>query len=126
MNPTCYIVFGVICLIAAIIASIFGIVFACLSFDGCRIKNESIIYFVGGIFCFVICGISGYGATTMLWPDPETLYQRVLDDKPECDINKVSCIKEMTKWLADSSLSYMKFQTDSVDAAEKYNMFKGE
>ena len=124
MNPTIFMVFGIICIIAAIAAIIFGLVFICLSFDGCHTKGESVGFFLFGILlilCFAICV---YGGKMLLEPDPETLYGRVLDAKPECDINSVSCLKEMTEWLADSTLSYTEFHNDSTAAAKKYNSYR--
>lgn len=124
MNPTIFMVFGIICIIAAFPAIIFGLVFICLSFSDCRTKGESVGFFLFGILlilCFVICA---YGGKMLLKPDPETLYGRVLDAKPECDINSVSCLKVMTEWLADSTLSYTEFYNDSMAAAKIYNSYR--
>ena len=124
MNPTIFIVFGIISMIAAIAAIIFGIVFICISLNDRRTKGEMAGFFISGILlilCFIMCV---YGAKILLNPDPETLYGRVLNAKPECDINSVSCMKEMTEWLADSTLSYIEFHNDSTAAAEKYNSYR--
>lgn len=124
MNPAIFMVFGIICIIAAFAAIIFGLVFIYRSFSDCRTKGESVGFFLFGILlilCFVICV---YGGKMLLEPDPETLYGRVLDAKPECDINSVSCMKEMTEWLADSMRSYIEFHDDSTAAAEKYNSYR--
>lgn len=118
-------VFGIICIIAAIAAIIFGLVLICCGLGGgCRTKGESVGFFLFGILlilCFVICA---YGGKMLLEPDPETLYGRVLDAKPECDINSVSCLKVMAEWLADSTLSYTEFHNDSTAAAKKYNSYR--
>ena len=124
MNPTIFMIFGIICIIAAIAAIIFGLVFICISLDGHRTKGEFAGFFISGILLILFSGICIYGAKTLMEPDPETLYGRVLDAKPECDINSVSCLKVMTEWLADSTLSYTEFHNDSTAAAEKYNSYR--
>lgn len=125
MNPTIFMVFGIICMIATIAAIIFGLVLMCCSLGGSyRTKGESVGFFIFGILLILFSGLCTYGAKTLMDPDPETLYGRVLDAKPECDINSVSCLKEMTEWLADSTLSYTEFHNDSMAAAKKYNSYR--
>lgn len=124
MNPTIFIVFGIIGMIATLVAIIFGLVFICLSLGGCRTKGESAGFFISGILILLSAALCAYGTEILLHPDPETLYGRVLGAKPECDINSVSCLKEMTEWLADSTHSYIEFHDDSMAAAEKYNSYR--
>ena len=125
MNPTIFIVSGIICAIATLVAIIFGLLFICDSLrDSYRTKGESVGFFIFGIFLILCSAMCAYGASRLLKSNPETVYGRVLDAKPECDINSVSCMKEMTEWLADSTLSYIEFHNDSMAAAKKYNSYR--
>jgi hypothetical protein len=123
MNPTFYFICGII----VYIVSLFTLIIAICFFMGVPSSSsnfnfkERLICFLTGIF-FTIPSIIGYDwAGKLVDPDPETIYKRVIEEKPKCDIKSITCMKEMTEWLKDSSEAYVMYHLDSVSAANDYN-----
>lgn len=123
MNPTFYFVSGIL----VYIISLFTLVAAMCFFMGVISLSsnfnfkERFIWFLTGIF-FTITTIIGYDwAGKLVDPDSETIYQRVIEEKPNCDIKSITCMKEMTEWLKDSSEAYAMYHLDSVSASNDYN-----
>ena len=125
MNPTFYFISGIL----VYIISLFTLVMAICFFMGVVPSSSSsnfnfkerFICFITGIF-FTIPSIIGYDwAGKLVDPNTETIYQRVIEEKPKCDIKAITCMKEMTEWLKDSSDAYIMYHLDSVSAANDYN-----
>lgn len=123
MNPTFYLIVGIL----VYISSLFTLVTAICLFLGVISSSptvefkERFICFLTSIF-FMISTVIGYDwAGKLVDPDSETLYQRVIEEKPECDIKSITCMKEMTEWLKDSSEAYGMYHLDSASAANDYN-----
>ena len=123
MNPTFYFISGIL----VYIISLFTLIIAICFFMGITSSRsnfnfkERLICFLTGIF-FTIPSIIGYDwAGKLVNPNAETIYQRVIEEKPKCDIKSITCMKEMTEWLKDSSDAYVMYHLDSVSAANDYN-----
>ena len=123
MNPTFYFISGIL----VYIISLFTLIIAICFFMGITSSSsnfnfkERLICFLTGIF-FTIPTIIGYDwAGKLVNPNTETIYQRVIEEKPKCDIKSITCMKKMTEWLKDSSDAYMMYHLDSVSAANDYN-----
>ena len=123
MNPTFYFISGIL----VYIISLFTLIIAICFFMGITSSSsnfnfkERLICFLTGIF-FTIPTIIGYDwAGKLVDPNSETIYQRVIEEKPKCDIKSITCMKKMTEWLKDSSDAYMMYHLDSVSAANDYN-----
>ena len=123
MNPSFYFISGIL----VYIISLFTLIIAICFFMGITSSSsnfnfkERLICFLTGIF-FTIPTIIGYDwAGKLVDPNSETIYQRVIEEKPKCDIKSITCMKEMTEWLKDSSDAYVMYHLDSVSAANDYN-----
>lgn len=123
MNPTFYFICGIL----VYIVSLFTLVIAICFFMGVISSSskfnfkERFICFLTSIF-FAFPTVIGYDwAGKLVNPDPEMIYQRVIEEKPKCDIKSIKCMKEMTEWLKDSSDAYVMYHLDSVSAANDYN-----
>ena len=123
MNPTFYFISGIL----VYIISLFTLIIAIFFFMGITSSRsnfnfkERLICFLTGIF-FTIPSIIGYDwAGKLVNPNAETIYQRVIEEKPKCDIKSITCMKKMTEWLKDSSDAYVMYHLDSVSAANDYN-----
>lgn len=123
MNPTFYFISGILVYIISLFTLIIAICFIMGIFASTTNFNarERLLCFLTGIF-FTIPTIIGYDwAGKLVDPNTETIYQRVIEEKPKCDIKSITCMKEMTEWLKDSSDAYMMYHLDSVSAANDYN-----
>lgn len=123
MNPTIYIIIGVIvyflCIITITLSLCFfmGIFASTTNFN----TRERLLCFFSGLV-FAALTILGYDcAEKLLNPDSETIYKRVIEEKPNCDIKSLACLKKMTEWLKDSSDAYTVYRIDSIDAINVYN-----
>ena len=123
MNPSFYFISGIL----VYIISLFTLVTAICFFMGVISTNsnfnpkERIICFLTSVF-FAVPTVIGYDwAGKLVDPDSETIYKRVIEEKPNCDIKSITCMKEMTEWLKDSSEAYVMYHLDSVSAANDYN-----
>lgn len=120
MNPTFYFISGILVYIISLFTLIIAICFFMEIRSNFNFK-ERFICFITGIF-FTIPSIIGYDwAGKLVDPNSETIYQRVIEEKPKCDIKSITCMKEMTEWLKDSSDAYVMYHLDSVSAANDYN-----
>lgn len=119
MNPTFYFISGIL----VYVISLFTLIIAICFFMGV-ISSSSKFNFgerLTSIF-FAFLTVIGYDwAGKLVNPDPEMIYQRVIEEKPKCDIKSIKCMKEMTEWLKDSSDAYVMYHLDSVSAANDYN-----
>ena len=123
MNPSFYFISGII----VYIANLFTFIIAFCFFIGVFSSNsnfnpkERIMCFLTGLIFSVITLIGYDWAGKLVDPDAETIYKRVVEEKPNCDIKSITCMKEMTEWLKDSSEAYVMYHLDSVSAANDYN-----
>ena len=123
MNPTFYFISGIIVYIISLFTLVIAFCFFMGVFSSSSNFNfkERFICFITGIF-FAIPTIIGYDwAGKLVDPNTETIYQRVIEEKPKCDITSITCMREMTEWLKDSSDAYVMYHLDSVSAANDYN-----
>lgn len=123
MNPTIYIIIGVIVYFLCIITIAFSLCFFMGIFASTTNFNarERLLCFFSGLV-FAALTILGYNcAEKLLNPDSETIYKRVMEEKPNCDIKSLACLKKMTEWLKDSSDAYTVYRIDSIDAVNVYN-----
>lgn len=123
MNPTIYIIIGVIvyflCIITVTLSLCFfmGIFASTTNFNA----RERLLCFFSGLV-FAALTLLGYDcAEKLVDPDSETIYRRVMEEKPNCDIKSLACLKKMTEWLKDSSDAYTVYRIDSIDAVNVYN-----
>ena len=123
MNPTIYIIIGVIvyflCIITITLSLCFfmGIFASTTNFNA----RERLLCFFSGLV-FAALTLLGYDcAEKLVDPDSETIYKRIMEEKPKCDVKSIKCMKEMTEWLKDSSDAYVMYHLDSVSAANDYN-----
>ena len=123
MNPTFYFISGILVYIVSLFTLIIAICFFMGVFSSSSNFNfkERFICFLTSIF-FTVHSVIGYDwAGKLVDPDPEMIYQRVIEEKPKCDIKSIKCMKEMAEWLKDSSDAYIMYHLDSVSAANDYN-----
>lgn len=123
MNPVFYNIIGVIvyflCIITITLSLCFfmGIFASTTNFNA---RERLLCFFCGLVFAALT--ILGYDcAEKLINPDSERIYQRVMEEKPTCDIKSLACIKKMAKWLKDSSDAYTVYRIDSIDAINTYN-----
>lgn len=123
MNPSFYFISGILVYIISLFTLAMAICFfmGVISSDSNFNTEERIICFLTSIF-FAVLTVIGYDwAGKLVDPDPEMIYQRVIEEKPKCDIKSIKCMKEMTEWLKDSSDAYVMYHLDSVNVANDYN-----
>ncbi len=123
MNPTFYFITGILVYITSLFTLIIAICFIMGIFASTTNFNarERLLCFFSGLV-FAALTLLGYNcAEKLLNPNSEAIYQRVIEEKPKCDIKSITCMKEMTEWLKDSSDAYMIYHLDSVNAANDYN-----
>lgn len=123
MNPTFYFIYGILVYISSLFTLAMAICFfmGVISLSSKFNFKERFICFLISIF-FAIPTVIGYDwAGKLVNPDPEMIYQRVIEEKPKCDIKSIKCMKEMTEWLKDSSDAYVMYHLDSVSTANDYN-----
>lgn len=123
MNPSFYFICGILVYIISLFTLVTAICFfmGVISSDSNFNTEERIICFLTSIF-FAVLTVIGYDwAGKLVDPDPEMIYQRVIEEKPKCDIKSIKCMKEMTEWLKDSSDAYLMYHIDSVNIANDYN-----
>lgn len=123
MNPTIYIIIGVIVYFLCIITITLSLCFIMGIFASTTNFNarEHLLCFFSGLV-FAALTLLGYDcAEKLLNPDSETIYKRVMEEKPNCDIKSLACLKKMTEWLKDSSDAYTVYRIDFIDAVNVYN-----
>lgn len=123
MNPTFYFITGILVYIISLFTFIIAICFfmGVISSSSNFNFKERFTCFLTGIF-FIIPTIIGYDwAGKLVDPEPEMIYQRVIEEKPKCDVKSIKCMKEMAEWLKDSSDAYIVYRIDSIDAVNTYN-----
>lgn len=125
MNPTFYFISGILVYITSLFALIIAICFFMGVVPSSSSSNfnfkERFICFLTGVF-FTVPSVIGYDwAEKLLNPDSETIYKRVMEEKPNCDIKALACLKKMAEWLKDSSDAYTVYRIDSIEAVNVYN-----